>query len=88
MRLQVGIDREPTGWIRHPNGSGSVPRPAEKAGWRRKSGPVKNLDLVKELISLYRAHPDVDLAWIRAHVGQRWNEYADRLASRRLIAEK
>ncbi len=53
----------------------------EKRGWRRKGGPVKNLDLVQELYSLAGSHPKVKLCWIRAHDGSRWNEYVDALAS-------
>lgn len=54
----------------------------EKKGWRRKSGPVQNLDLVKEAYRVYRQRPDLDVTWIKAHVGFRWNEYADELANR------
>jgi ribonuclease HI len=53
----------------------------EKRGWRRKSGPIANLELVKELYALANAHPTVSLQWIKAHDGTRWNEYADALAS-------
>ncbi len=53
----------------------------EKRGWRRKGGPIKNLELVQELYALAGAHPSVELRWIRAHDGTRWNEYADALAS-------
>jgi ribonuclease HI len=53
----------------------------EKRGWKRKTGPIKNLDLVKRLYTLARAKPDVELKWIKAHDGSRWNEYADALAS-------
>lgn len=53
----------------------------EKRGWKRKTGPIKNLDLVKELWSLAQSHPNVKLEWIKAHDGSRWNEYVDVLAS-------
>jgi len=53
----------------------------EKRGWRRKSGPIANLALVRELYELASAHAGVSLEWIRAHDGSRWNEYADALAS-------
>ncbi len=53
----------------------------ERAGWTRKSGPIKNLDLVKELVALRRARPGCKLQWIAAHSGHRWNEYADSLAT-------
>ena len=53
----------------------------EKRGWRRKRGPIANLELVKELYALANAHPHATLEWIRAHDGSRWNEYADALAT-------
>lgn len=49
-------------------------------GWRRKAGPVKNLDLVKELYQRSKARPELTLRWIKAHDGSRWNEYADALS--------
>ncbi len=57
----------------------------EKRGWKRKSGPIANLERVKRFYELARAHPRVRIEWIRAHDGSRWNEYADALASRHLI---
>ena len=53
----------------------------ERRGWKRKTGPIANLELVKRLYALSRAHPKVKLRWIRAHDGSRWNEYADALAT-------
>jgi len=53
----------------------------ERKGWKRKGSPLKNLDLVKQLLALYRKHPGCTLQWIAAHNGYRWNEYADSLAS-------
>lgn len=50
-------------------------------GWKRKTGPVENLDLVKELYELLQDRPELEVRWIKAHVGHRWNEYADRLAA-------
>ena len=50
-------------------------------GWKRKGGPIKNLDLVKELYALAKERPELELQWIRAHSGNRWNEYADSLAT-------
>ena len=58
----------------------------EARGWRRKSGPIANLELVKELYAQARAHPRAKLQWIRAHDGSRWNEYVDALASSYLLA--
>jgi ribonuclease HI len=54
----------------------------EKRGWKRKSGPVENLDLVKEAYAIYRRRPELNVVWIKAHVGFRWNEHADELANR------
>ena len=51
-------------------------------GWRRKGGPIANLDLVQELYQLAEARPGASLRWIRAHAGTRWNEYVDAQASR------
>ncbi|GAB4370287.1 MAG: hypothetical protein Kow0062_04850 [Acidobacteriota bacterium] len=56
----------------------------ERRGWRRRTGPVENLDLVRRLYELARRHPGVRLEWIRAHDGSTWNEYADRLAVSRI----
>jgi ribonuclease HI len=53
----------------------------QKRGWKRKTGPIKNLELVQELYALAKAHPKTELKWIRAHDGSRWNEYVDALAS-------
>lgn len=54
----------------------------EKRGWKRKTGPVENLDLVKQAYETYRRRPELQVVWIKAHVGFRWNEYADELANR------
>ncbi len=56
-----------------------------RRGWTRKSGPIANLELVKELCAQAAAHPRVTLQWIKAHDGSRWNEYADALASAYLL---
>jgi ribonuclease HI len=53
----------------------------ERNGWKRKTGPVENLDLVKPLYALAKAHPKVRLRWLKGHAGLRWNEHADRLAT-------
>jgi len=54
----------------------------EARGWKRKTGPVENADLVRQAYGAYRKRPELDLKWIKAHVGFTWNEYADRLANR------
>lgn len=53
----------------------------ESNGWKRKTGPIKNLDLVQELWRIMQARPELSLRWVRAHDGNRWNEYADALAT-------
>ena len=53
----------------------------ERKGWRKKGGAIKNFELVKELLARRRAHSRCTLQWIPAHTGQRWNEYADSLAT-------
>lgn len=53
----------------------------ERRGWKRKTGAIKNLELVKELYYKLEKRPELQLRWIRAHDGSRWNEYADSLAN-------
>jgi len=53
----------------------------ERRGWKRKGGPIANLELVQTLYELAGDHPGVTLRWIRSHDGSRWNEYADALAT-------
>ncbi|MGH8899139.1 MAG: ribonuclease H family protein [Egibacteraceae bacterium] len=50
-------------------------------GWRRKAGPIANLDLVQALYAKAQQRPELRLRWIRAHEGSRWNEYADALST-------
>ena len=54
----------------------------ERRGWKRKTGPVENVDLVKAAYLAYMGRPELSLVWIKAHVGYTWNEYADELANR------
>lgn len=53
----------------------------ERRGWKRKTGPIANLELVKEAYRLARERPGASIQWIAAHSGYRWNEYADALAT-------
>jgi len=53
----------------------------ERNGWKRKTGPIKNLELVKRLWGIMQSRPELTVTWIRAHDGSRWNEYADSLST-------
>ncbi len=48
-------------------------------GWKRKEGPIENLELWKELLASSRLH-DVQWTWVRGHQGHAKNEYANDLA--------
>ena len=52
----------------------------EKNGWKKKTGPIKNLELVKKLYALYTSSK-VKLIWVRGHVGTELNELADEWAN-------
>ena len=51
----------------------------KKSGWRRKAGPVMNVELWQELDRL-RARHHITAQWVRGHVGHAENERCDRLA--------
>ena len=53
----------------------------ERRGWRRKGGEIANLDLVQAVYAKFGSRPELTLQWIKAHEGNRWNEYADALAT-------
>ena len=55
-----------------------VPKWAAR-GWRRKEGPIENLELWKTLLASARLH-DVQWTWVRGHRGHAKNEYANDLA--------
>lgn len=50
-------------------------------GWKRKTGPIENLELWKEAVSAVTQH-EVQWRWVRGHVGHPQNEYANFLATR------
>ena len=54
----------------------------ERNAWRKKTGEIKNLDLVQKLYAAYKAKPQVKLKWTRGHVGTKGNELADAWANR------
>ncbi len=53
----------------------------KRRGWKRRTGAISNLDLVKELYDRVSSRPELTLEWIPAHSGYRWNEYADSLST-------
>lgn len=50
-----------------------------RRGWKRKGGPVENLELWQTLEKLARPHR-MQWTWVRGHAGQPKNEYANWLA--------
>ena len=52
----------------------------EKNNWTKKSGPIKNLELVQKLYKSYTEN-NVSLIWVRGHVGTELNELADEWAN-------
>jgi len=53
----------------------------KKAGWKRKTGAIANLELWKELDAAIGRHPAFEAHWVRGHEGHPENEYADFLAT-------
>ena len=52
----------------------------KRLGWKRKDGPLKNVDLWKQLDELNQAHT-VEWRWLKGHAGHPMNERCDELAS-------
>ena len=52
-----------------------------RAGWKRKTGSLENVDLWQQLHETMRRH-DVEWKWIKGHAGHPQNEYANFLATR------
>ena len=59
----------------------------EAKGWRKSSGVIANLDIVKELYGLYCQYP-VELIWEKGHVGTKYNEMADEWANKARMGAK
>ena len=53
----------------------------QENGWRKKTGSIKNLEIVQELYELYCKYP-VKLVWVRGHAGTEYNELADEWANK------
>ncbi len=53
----------------------------EKRGWKRPSGEIKNLELIKEIYSLYLTLAGkIEILHVNGHVGIEGNELADRMS--------
>ncbi len=50
-------------------------------GWRRKGGPIENLELWKQAVKAVSPF-EAQWNWVRGHNGQPQNEYANHLATR------
>jgi ribonuclease HI len=50
-------------------------------GWKKKTGPILNLELWMEAVEVVRGH-QVNWEWVRGHEGHPQNEYANHLATR------
>ena len=53
----------------------------QRAGWKRKTGSLENVELWQELARIAERHR-VDWKWIKGHAGHPQNEYANHLATR------
>ena len=54
----------------------------KKKGWKKKSGEIKNLELIKLSHNLYEEIKDkVQIRYVKAHSGDEGNELADRMAN-------
>ena len=59
----------------------------EANGWGKKTGPIKNLDIVQKLYELYKGGR-VKLVWVKGHAGLEMNELADEWANRARMGER
>ena len=50
-------------------------------GWKKKGGPIKNLELVKAVYWFYEKYQP-EIIWTRGHVGTEGNEMADEFANK------
>ena len=64
--LVKGMREWVPGWIRR--------------GWKRRTGPVENADLWRQLVDAAAPH-QVEWRWVRGHAGHPQNEYANHLAT-------
>lgn len=53
----------------------------EANDWLKKSGEIKNIEMVKEIYQVHK-ESSAQLIWVRGHVGNANNETADKWANR------
>ena len=51
----------------------------KRRGWKRKAGPIENLELWQQLDRILPRH-DIEWRWVKGHAGHPRNEYANDLA--------
>ncbi len=59
----------------------------KQRNWKRKGGPIKNVDLWKQLDEAAQRH-DISWQWVKGHAGVHYNERCDTLASEAIAREK
>jgi len=59
----------------------------KRRNWRRKGGPIKNIDLWKRLDEVVQPH-QIEWRWVKGHAGVLYNERCDILASEAIAREK
>ncbi len=61
--------------------------PWEANGWKKKGGPIKNLDIVQEICPVYKAS-NAKLVWVRGHNNDPGNELADEYANKARLGQR
>mgnify|MGYP002663266323 FL=1 len=56
-------------------------------GWKKSSGPIKNLDIVQEALPLHQ-ESNTTLVWVRGHNNDEGNELADVWANKAREGER
>lgn len=59
----------------------------KKSGWKKKSGKIKNLDIVQPLFELFQ-NSNAEIKWLKGHAGHEFNEMADEWANRAREGER
>lgn len=61
----------------------------KKAGWKKKGGEIRNLDIIKPMHELWNTlKDDVQVLHVNGHVGVEGNELADRMSMRAIEARE